>query len=558
MCGILCLIEYLSSFDDTKRELFMKLFSEIKNRGPEAETLIEKDFDFFKILMGFQRLKINDTSDLGNQPFMTDYDGTITQYFTGSMTNGEIYNHLELEKNYRLKTYSKSDCECIFRLYKKEYKPSIKSIVEQLDGEFAGVIVDYNKMYDFKRFEVHAYRDPFGVRPLYYGKTKSGGYAFASELKGLVGMCYDIKQFPPGYILTLKITEDKIEEVWQQYYSRHYPIKIYDEESALIKIRETFETAVKKRMMSDRPMCCLLSGGLDSSLMASILAKYSKEKIHTFCVGMEGGEDFKYAREVADFIKSEHHEIVLTEKDFLDALPEVVRIIETFDGTTCRASTGQYLVSKYIKENTDFKVVYVGEGSDELTGGYLYFHNAPDEISFDKECKRLLQDIHYFDGKRSDRAVSHFGLETHVPYLDKDFVDSYLSISPELRYHPREKQIEKYLLRKAFDTGDYLPSNVLWRKKEAFSDGVSSEKKSWYQIIQEYVKKEIGEEFEEEKKKYAYYLMPYNEELYYYRKIFDKHYPDCELVLPYYWLPKWSGKITEASARVLKVYQKSE
>ena len=235
-----------------------------------------------------------------------------------------------------------------------------------------------------------------------------------------------------------------------QYFNYTFPVSVFDEKIALHNIRQLFEEAVFKRMMSDRPVCCLLSGGLDSSLVASVLAKQSKNKIHTFCIGMKGGEDFKYAKMVAEHIGSIHHEIILTQEDFLKAIPSVVKIIETYDGTTCRASTGQYLVSKYIKENTDFKVVYVGEGSDELTGGYLYFHNAPNEIAFDQECKRLLKDIHFFDGKRSDRCISHFGLESRVPFLDKNFVKYYLSIDPKIRFHKHNGNIEKIFTQKSF------------------------------------------------------------------------------------------------------------
>lgn len=554
MCGI----QFLISHNKELKQLFLKLFNNIKNRGPENTTYINKQYLDLDAHIGFQRLKINDTSDMGNQPFIEDTD----ERFISVMLNAEIYNHKYLENIYGIETTSNSDCEVVLHLYKKI---GIRQLVDQLDGVFACVIYDFNKINN--QLQIYSFRDIYGVRPLYYGYDDDS-YAFSSELKGLAGMVENIQQFPPGHIISLKynFVEGFINRFTsiKNYYQYYFPHIIKTEKEALDGIREYFEKAVAKRMMSDRPMCCLLSGGLDSSLVASVLAKHSKEPIHTFCIGMAGGEDFKYAKMVADHIGSIHHEIVLEQKDFLDALPEVVRVIESYDGTTCRASTGQYLVSKYIKENTDFKVVYVGEGSDELTGGYLYFHNAPDEIQFDKECKRLLRDIHLFDGERSDRCISHFGLESRVPFLDKEFTDYYLSIDPKIRFHKingGETKIEKYLLRKAFDEGvsgySYLPNEVLWRIKEAFSDGVSSKKKSWYQIIQEYVKTQIGEEFPEMKNKYARYLMPYNEELYFYRKIFAEHYGDENaFVIPYQWLPKWSGNITEASARVLDVYKK--
>lgn len=555
MCGI----QFLISKNPELGQLFLKLFANIKNRGPENTTYINKQFLELDTHIGFQRLKINDTSDLGNQPFIEDTDDR----FLSVMLNAEIYNHKQLEKIYNITLSSSSDCEVVLHLYKKE---GIRDLVNSLDGVFAGIIIDYNK--NKKELQIYAFRDIYGVRPLYFGYNEDS-YALSSELKGLAGLVDNIQQFPPGHILSLKYNShygllDRKTSI-KNYYQYIHPILLNNEQYVLEGIRTHFEKAVSKRMMSDRPMCCLLSGGLDSSLVASVLAKHSKEPIHTFCIGMEGGEDFKYAKMVAEHIGSIHHEIVLTQQDFLNALPEVVRVIESYDGTTCRASTGQYLVSKYIKENTEFKVVYVGEGSDELTGGYLYFHNAPNEFEFDKECKRLLKDIHLFDGERSDRCISHFGLESRVPFLDKDFTEFYLSIDPKIRFHKTnggDTNIEKYLLRKAFDEKEsgysYLPNEVLWRIKEAFSDGVSSKKKSWYQIIQDYVKEQIGDEYEENKKQFARYLMPYNEELYFYRKIFVENYGDENaFVIPYQWLPKWSGNITEASARVLDVYKKN-
>lgn len=528
MCGIEL---FLGNYNREKvRELFMK----ISKRGPDNTEIVE----YTDLFMGFHRLKVNDLTENGNQPFM--FSDNNSDYYL--LINGEIYNHLELEKEYNLsdKLKSKSDCEVILHLF--IIHRDIKKVVNLLDGEFAGVIVERTD----DKTKLYIFRDSYGVRPLYYGSGE-GLFGISSELKGLSGVLDKIEQFPPGHVME----REGLEYSLSNYNSLDIKIEVYEETEALIGIREGLIKAVKKRMMSERPICCLLSGGLDSSLVASILSSNSKERIHTFCIGMEGGEDFYYARLVSKYINSIHHEIVLSESEFLEAIPEVVRTIESYDGTTCRASVGQYLVSKYISEKTDFKVVYVGEGSDELTGGYLYFHNAPDENEFDKECKRLLSDIHYFDGKRSDRCISGFGLESRVSFLDRDFVRYYLSIDKKLRY--RKGEIEKLLLRKAFI--GYLPDEVLWRVKEAFSDGVSSKRKSWYEIINEMVRERVGEEYEEGRKRYGRYLMPYNEELYYYRKIFSENYEN-ENVLPYYWLPRWSGNVIEASARVLDVYKK--
>jgi len=290
---------------------------------------------------------------------------------------------------------------------------------------------------------------------------------------------------------------------------------------------------------TDRELCCLLSGGLDSSLVTSLVNKYYKlknpnKKLHTWSIGMKGSEDLQYAKKVADFLKTEHHHIELDKEEFLNAIPEVIYAIESYDTTTVRASVGNWLVSKYIKENSDAKVVFNGDGSDEVCGGYLYFHYAPNCLDFDKECKRLLEDIHYFDVLRSDRSISSHGLEARTPFLDKNFVQTYLSIPADIRDHNVQGVCEKYLLRKAFDNKDLLPKEVLWRTKEAFSDGVSSDKESWFETIQ---------------KRHA------NEKVYY-KQIFSKYYENQDKVIPYYWMPKFVNA-TDASARTLDVYNKS-
>ena len=255
------------------------------------------------------------------------------------------------------------------------------------------------------------------------------------------------------------------------------------------KISNILNNAVKKRIITtQRPIACLLSGGLDSSLITSMVSKYitkQGKQLETYSIGMEGSDDLKYAKIVADYLKTKHNEIIVTEKDFLDAIPEVIKTIESYDTTTVRASVGNYLVAKYIKEHSEAKVIFNGDGSDEVTGGYLYFHNAPDSYSFDKECKRLLKDIHYFDVLRSDRCISCHGLEARTPFLDKEFVHHFLSLSHCMRDHNRQNKCEKYMLRDA--CVNYLPNDVLYRTKEAFSDGVSKQSRSWYEIIQEHI-----------------------------------------------------------------------
>jgi len=304
-------------------------------------------------------------------------------------------------------------------------------------------------------------------------------------------------------------------------------------------VYEALCNAVEKRVNNtDREICCLLSGGLDSSLVTSIVNKYYKiknpnKKLHTWSIGMKGSEDLMYAKKVAMFLDTEHHNIELDKEEFLEAIPKVIHDIESYDTTTVRASVGNWLISKYIKNNSEAKVVFNGDGSDEVCGGYLYFHYAPNCLEFDKECKRLLRDIHFFDVLRSDRSISTHGLEARTPFLDKYFVQTYLSIPMSLRDHNVQGVCEKYILRKAFDDKNLLPKEVLWRTKEAFSDGVSSNKESWFETIQ---------------KKYK------NEKMYY-KQVFETYYKNNEAVIPYYWMPKFVDA-TDASARTLDIYNK--
>ena len=321
-------------------------------------------------------------------------------------------------------------------------------------------------------------------------------------------------------------------------------------------INASLHQAVKKRVFTcDRDIACLLSGGLDSSLITSLVNKYYKEKtgkkLKTFSIGMNGSEDLRYAKMVADFLQTDHTEICLAEEDFLDALDNVIMNVETYDTTTIRASVGNYLVSKYITEHSDAKVIFNGDGSDEVTGGYLYFHCAPNHIEFDLECKRLLNNIHFFDVLRSDRTISSNGLEARTPFLDKHFVNTYLSISSQLRYKTN-KRVEKYLLRKAFDNDVTLPKEVLWRTKEAFSDGVSKQTKSWFEIIQEHIDPIIGDidinTIENCHNK------PTTKEQLYYRNVFTKYYGENYKLIPYFWMPRFVDA-TDASARTLNIYK---
>jgi asparagine synthase (glutamine-hydrolysing) len=366
-----------------------------------------------------------------------------------------------------------------------------------------------------------------------------------------------------------------------RYHTFNFNPALLDKKFDLIDYNMTEEIcyflnkAVEKRVVgtTERPVACLLSGGLDSSLIAALVSKYYTENgkngkvLETYSIGMEGSEDLKYAQIVANHIGSKHTSIIVTEDDFFNAIPEVIKAIESYDTTTVRASVGNYLLGKYIKANSEAKVIFNGDGSDELTGGYLYFQEAPNGMEFDKECKRLLKDIHAFDVLRSDKCISSHGLEPRTPFLDRSWVDYYLSIPISYRNHGYKKDkklIEKYLLRYAFDINEpnLLPSIVLWRKKEAFSDGVSGVHKSWFEIIKErlagYNDGSGCDDDDVRNNKYQRHNIPKTNEQRYYRNIYDKAYPNTANVVPYFWMPRFIENVTDASARTLSIYQQKK
>ena len=513
----------------------MKKFTNFQNRGPDNSIFknINKN-----VILGFHRLAIMDTSEKGDQPF--NNDGLYL------VCNGEIYNHKQLIKDNNFKMKSSSDCEVILHMFKKY---GINKTVSSLDGVFAFVL------YDSKNDIFYIVRDPIGVRSLYWG-FNNDSICICSELKG-IPECKTIELFPPGAIITLD--RNNFQEISISYYYNPYDKLWLDfnkqsYEYHKKQIKNLFIKAVDKRLMSDRPVGCLLSGGLDSSLVTALVAKhYNKTKpLHTFSIGMKGATDIKYAKMVADHIGSKHHEVIVTEEQMLNAVERVIYNIESWDTTTVRASTPMVLLCEYIKQNTDITVIYSGEGSDEASGSYMYFHNAPDDLAFHKETIRLIKDLQYYDVLRCDKSISCAGLEVRVPFLDKDFLDYYMRIEP--KFKRPNKGIEKYLLRDAFE-GDLLPKEVLWRTKEAFSDGCSTEKRSWFSILQESINKKYTDtDLELGKRKYNI-NPPQTKEALYYREIYNKYYKNYDSIIPYYWLPKWSGNISEPSARVLNAYK---
>ncbi len=546
MCGIFF---YLSLIDKYSHKHIEKCCNKIQHRGPDLTKIVHID-RFHKATIGFHRLAILDLSENGDQPFIkTDANTTIY-----CIINGEIYNYKELIKKYNLLVSSDSDCEVIPHIF-KQY--GIRQLMTDLIGEYSFVIYEINH-YDNK-IKLYAGRDRYGVRPLFYSNDENG-FGFCSEIKGLTRVSKNIKPFPPGNYFKSEITSTEVVYKFTKYYHYNQIENLslsYDD--ILFNIREKLTTSVIDRFQSNRPIGCLLSGGIDSSLVAAIMSEHLKknngEKLKTFSIGMKGSVDLHYAKIVSEHIQSDHTEVIFTPEEGLSYIPEVIKTIESYDITTIRASIPQYLISKYIRENTDIKVVLGGDFSDEVHGSYIYFHNAPNSEEFHSDCVRLLEEIHLYDVLRADRTIARHGLECRVPFSDHRYIDYYLTIDKKLRM-PREsrilniqKKIEKPLLREAFYYTDLLPKSILTRIKDGFSDGCSDLKKSWYQYIQEYVNEIVPDDYDASRFNIN---RPKTKEAYYYRHIFEGFYGEenSELI-PHFWLPKWSGNTSEPSGRVL-------
>jgi asparagine synthase (glutamine-hydrolysing) len=562
MCGIWCRLG--SNKDPVDVRPWVK---QLEARGPEGTKIVNVSE---KVTMGFTRLAINGLTEAGMQPYTK---GPLTW-----ICNGEIYNSRDLEKSLGLENTG-SDCECIGDLYLR-HRDDLVSFARALDGVFA------ISLFDSERNRLIVLRDPFGVRPLFVASRANmitslaninnlavpifnasfETLVFASELKSLVPYFELVQVFSPGTIRSYDTTTMNL-MCDLRYHSLGWitnPNYKSSESTALVEasnnLRFALEEAVRKRLQTERPVACLLSGGLDSSLIAALvqtnLNNLNLPPLKTFSIGFEGSSDLKHAQIVADWIGSEHTEIKMTPDEFFDAIPEVVKAIESYDTTTVRASTGNYLVAKKIRELSDCKVVFNGDGSDELFGGYLYFNNAPNDQEFQMECERLLNDIHFFDVLRSDRSISANGLEARTPFLDKQFVSLVRSIDPRLLRPVKGEQMEKYILRYAFDDGVTLPSEVLWRRKEAFSDGVSTPDKAWFQEIQDRVLKIVPEDWERKATlSYSNHLIPRTPEEYYYRFLFTSYYGISAInTIPYRWMPRWCPETTDPSARTLQMY----
>ncbi|XP_034616399.1 asparagine synthetase [glutamine-hydrolyzing] [Trachemys scripta elegans] len=533
----------------------------IAHRGPDAFRF-ENVNGFTNCCFGFHRLAIVDQL-YGMQPIRVKKFPYLWLCY-----NGEIYNFRQLQKQFGFEYQTLVDGEVILHLYNRG---GIEQTACMLDGVFAFILLDTANR------KVFLGRDTYGVRPLFKVLTEDGFLGVCSEAKGLINLkhsmstCPKVEPFLPGHyeVLDLKPSGKVASVELVKFHScKDEPLHAaydtvenlpagLDLETVKSNIRLLFENAVKKRLMSHRRIGCLLSGGLDSSLVAAMLLKLMKESsinypLQTFAIGMEDSPDLLAARKVAAYIGSEHHKVIFNSEEGIQALEEVIFSLETYDITTVRASVGMYLVSKHIRKKTDSVVIFSGEGSDELTQGYIYFHKAPSPEEAMEESERLLRELYMFDVLRADRTTAAHGLELRVPFLDHRFTSYYLSLPAELRI-PKDG-IEKHLLRESFQDSNLLPKEILWRPKEAFSDGITSLKKSWFSILQEHIDLQVDDLLLEKAAEKFPFNPPKTKEGYYYRQIFEKHYPGRADWLSHYWMPRWI-EATDPSARTLKHYK---
>ena len=597
MCGIIGLITNKTNNNSINKKYILKCLNKLQHRGPDGTGYYEND----NIFLGHKRLAIIDPKS-GNQPILSN-DGNLAL-----CVNGEIFNYKDLKQKYSSYNYiTNSDCEPILALYSDYSSQSyynsyvsynsynsktnllthsqIVALLEQLDGQFSFILYDkINNM-------VLVARDPFGITQLYYGLDSNGNIHISSELKGLKE-CTIVNVFPSGHYMYLSINEPSLNTIpyfldtkdgsWlkpskqqleenyfskEQYYYNPQPIlNDIEQQELMTKIKNTFENAVTKRLMSDVPFGILLSGGLDSSLVASIAVKYIRANpeiygdnpiIHTFSIGDKDSTDLPYAKKVADFLNTNHHEISFTVEDGLNAIDNVIYHLETYDITTIRASTPHYLLAQKI-QSMGIKMVLSGEGSDELLGGYLYFHKAPTDEEHQIECKKRVLDLGYFDCLRADKSTMAHSVEGRYPFLDTEFIKLCIDVHKDVK---TQKGIEKYILRNAFNIKEvingelkqtYLPDEILWRQKEQFSDSITYR---WIDTLKANTKTEVNTN-----SLVAYnhrdLLYPYNtpntHEAFYYRQIFEKMFLNREKTVKC-WYPntRWDGNSSsDPSGRV--------
>ncbi len=507
MCGIVCAFD-LKEKAEVLRPQLLEMSKKIRHRGPDWSGIFAND----KAILTHERLAIVDPAS-GKQPLFSEDRNLVLS------ANGEIYNHQELREQFKGKYnfQTESDCEVILALYKEKGT----SFIDEMNGIFGFAI------YDVEKDEYFIARDHMGIIPLYIGWDENGTFYVASELKALEGVCTKIDLFPPGHYLSSK--DGKLTKWYVRDWSEYDAVK--ENQTSIDEIHDALEAAVHRQLMSDVPYGVLLSGGLDSSVTSAIAKKYAEKRVesgdtqdawwpqlHSFSVGLEGSPDLAAAQLVADHIGTVHHEIKFTIQEGLDAIKDVIYNIETYDVTTIRASTPMYLLARVIK-SMGVKMVLSGEGADELFGGYLYFHKAPNPEEFHEETVRKLSKLHMYDCLRANKSLASWGIEGRVPFLDKEFIDVAMRINPQDKMINGER-MEKWVVRKAFES--YLPESVVWRQKEQFSDGVGY---SWIDTLKEVVNEKVSDE-QLANAKYKFPIQtPTSKEEFYYRSIFAEHFP---------------------------------
>ena len=552
MCGILAILDIKGNSGELRKKA-LTLVKRLRHRGPDWSGIYS---DPNGILL-HERLSIVDVEH-GAQPLVDRLTGRVLSI------NGEIYNHEELRRELKQEHdfQTASDCEPVLYLY-DEFGPEF---VKKMNGIFAFVL------YDPVTKDYFISRDPIGVVPLYWGWDKEGNLYVASELKAIADVCAKIDEFPPGHYYSSKDKElvKYYNPVWAD--TTNLPANPLD----LKVLREAFESAVKRQLMCDVPYGVLLSGGLDSSLVSAIASRFKEKRVedhdktpswwprlHSFSVGLADSPDLKMARKVADFIGSVHHEIHFTEQEGIDAIPDVIYQLETFDITTIRAATPMYLMARKIKA-MGIKMVLSGEGADEVFGGYLYFHKAPDAREFHEETVRKLAMLHKYDCLRANKSTAAWGLEARVPFLDKEFLETAMNINPQEKMCVPGVRMEKWMLRKAFE--GYLPDEVLWRQKEQFSDGVGY---GWIDSLKKRAEADITDK-QMENAAFRFPLKtPLTKEGYLYRSIFETHFPNpeapklvpdgpsiaCSTPTAIRWDASWA-KMADPSGRAIKSVHK--
>lgn len=506
MCGIVCAFD-IKQKSEVLRPQVLEMAKKIRHRGPDWSGIYSDE----KVIIAHERLAIVDPAS-GKQPLFSE-DGKLVL-----AANGEIYNHRELRSKFPDYLFqTESDCEVILALYQEKGH----DFVDDMNGIFGFAI------YDVEKDEYFIARDHVGIIPLYMGWDKDGTFYVASELKALEGVCTKIELFPPGHYMSS--SDGKLVKWYKRDWNEYEAVK--ENETSITVVRQALEDAVHRQLMSDVPYGVLLSGGLDSSVTSAIAKKYSERRIetddkekawwpqlHSFSVGLDGSPDLVAAKKVADYIGTIHHEIKFTIQEGLDAIKDVIYNIETYDITTIRSSTPMYLMARVIK-SMGIKMVLSGEGADEIFGGYLYFHKAPNAREFHEETVRKLDKLHMYDCLRANKSLMAWGIEGRVPFLDKEFIDVAMRINPKDKMINGER-MEKWVIRKAFE--DMLPESVAWRQKEQFSDGVGY---SWIDTLKDIVEQEVTDKQLANAKFRFPIQTPTNKEEFYYRSIFEQHFP---------------------------------